>query len=161
MTPIWRHLLTLGLAALIASPLLAQHQREWEYRDCASSDLGSFVITAGMATAGAAAGTLGLVLLMSRQCDGECGPMSHAAAWLSLGLPFVGAATGAVVGRSLTGGRQHFGRSLLGAVVGTAVGGVVVAAAIQVAKPGGLRAEAPYVIFAIPVGAITAWVGWR
>jgi hypothetical protein len=142
-------LLIQAATPLAARPLLGQ----------AAERAGSFPVTALASTVGAVAG-IAIAAHFSQSgstmCPtvpgATCNAGGSAVLWVA-GASVIGAASGAVVARQLMGGRQSFLRSLLGAGLGTMVGGLIVSQL-------GTTETVPVVVsFSLPQGLFAALVG--
>ena len=121
---------------------------------------GSYPTTAALAAAGGAAGMIAVGLLAqpgSSACPAIPGAQcssGSAPVLLLAGASIAGSTLGAMLGRSLGGGRQSVFRTAMGSALGLMVGGLIASQ---------LRSEdpAPLVVsFSVPQGVFAALVGW-
>ena len=111
---------------------------------------GSVVAIAATATFAVDVGSSDCPAVPGARCSG--GINGGAIATIG-GASLLGAATGAVIGRHLMGGRQSFARSLVGAALGTLVGGAV-ASQLRTTEVVPLTLS-----FVVPQGLFAALVG--
>ena len=121
---------------------------------------GSFAATALFASAGS---LLGIVVAsplvhVSGGCPtvpgAKCGANNNTMLYV-VGASLAGAATGAVLGRQLTHGRQSIVRSIGGALLGGMVGGALVSYLGRHPSDAAVT-----VTFVVPQGVFAALVGW-